>query len=350
MAVVALGLAAYSAAASYESVSRLAKRLSVPLWQLTPLGIDGGLFGVIAFDIVLTLAGRPIWWLRWTGRLFAAGVIAANAAAGWPDPVSVGLRCGAPLLFVVIVEAARTVMLGRAGSLSRDRIPRIRWLLAPAGTWSLWRRMQLWGERSFTRAVGLELDRVSAIERLSAHYAPGLWEVRAPQDLVWMLRSGVRIGEALERVSELLAFAARDAEVKAAWHAEREAMRGEIETLTAAVAAANDARTESESRLTEAGEEITRLNRKIAAGGTNRRRGDAANKGGDPQRTNGKPPALTDAQALAKAREIFATQPGITGKDLGELVGRSGRWGQLRVSEFKGAQAGAPVTNGRVNP
>ena len=42
--VTTLGLAAYAAAASYESVSGLAAAHHVPLSRLNPLGIDGGLF------------------------------------------------------------------------------------------------------------------------------------------------------------------------------------------------------------------------------------------------------------------------------------------------------------------
>ena len=54
---LALGLAAYTAAASYKSVSELAARGGVPLAWLTPIGLDGGLLAVISFDIALTIIG-----------------------------------------------------------------------------------------------------------------------------------------------------------------------------------------------------------------------------------------------------------------------------------------------------
>ena len=82
IALIGLGLAAYSAAASYESVSGLAVAHHVPLPRLNPLGIDGGLFGVIVISVALIWMGVRLPWLRATARLFAAGTVAANAAAG----------------------------------------------------------------------------------------------------------------------------------------------------------------------------------------------------------------------------------------------------------------------------
>ena len=200
---LALGLATYAAAASYKSVSNLAERLNIPLAWLCPVGIDGGLLAIIIFDIALTILGKPIRWLRMVARLFAMGVIAANVAAGWPDPIGIGLRLAAPLLIVVIVEAARTVLLHRHDDPFADRIPRVRWVLDFKGTVALWRRMRLWGETSYSRAVEIELERIAAIEKLAMRYAPDDWADYAPADLVWMLQAGVRMPEALKRVGGL---------------------------------------------------------------------------------------------------------------------------------------------------
>ena len=200
-----LGLAAYAAAASYESVSGLAVRLHVPLPRLNPVGIDGGLLGVIVLDIALTWIRKPIRWLRFTARLFAAGTVAANVMAGWPDPAGIGLRIAAPVLIIVIVEAGRHILLHRDDEPDADRIPRIRWLIDFRGTFALWRRMHLWGEKSYTRAVDIELERIAAMEKLSMRYGPDEWAAEAPADLVWMLRAGVRMTEALARVAELTA-------------------------------------------------------------------------------------------------------------------------------------------------
>lgn len=202
---LALGLATYAAAASYKSVSALATRLGVPLAGLCPIGIDGGLLAIIVFDITLTIIGRPIRWLRMVGRLFAVGVVAANFAAGWPDPVGIALRLAAPVLFIVIIEAARTVLLHRHDDPDEERIPRIRWLLDFRGTFALWKRMRLWKERSYSRAVEMELERLVAIEKLAMKYAPDEWTEKAPAHLVWMLRAGVRMTAALDLVAEITA-------------------------------------------------------------------------------------------------------------------------------------------------
>ena len=238
---LALGLAAYAAAASYKSVSALATRLGVPIGWLCPAGIDGGLLAIIIFDITLTIIGRPIRWLRTMGRLFAAGVVAANFAAGWPDPVGIALRLAAPMLFIVIVEAARTVLLHRHDDPDQDGIPRIRWLLDFRGTFAVWRRMKLWGEKSYRRAVAMELDRIAAIEKLSVKYAPDEWTAQAPADLVWMLKAGVRMAEALASVAELVKADAEQDELRVALDAEREArvaMQAELDAVRAQLARA----------------------------------------------------------------------------------------------------------------
>lgn len=220
--VIAAGLATYAAAASYDTVSRLAASYNVALPRLNPIGIDGGLAGIIILDIAVTWLAEPIWWLRFAVRLFAAGMIGANAAAGWPRPVGVGLRIAAPVLFVIITEAGRTILLRRKHRDERkrkaaertarraarerrrkDRIPLVRWWLDPKGTWALWKRMRLWREPSYRAAVNMELERLAAIEKLAMKYGAEQWEAKAPADLVWMLKSGVRMAEALERVAEL---------------------------------------------------------------------------------------------------------------------------------------------------
>lgn len=203
VSLVTLGLAAYAAAASYESVSQLAAAHAVPLPRLNPAGIDGGLAGVIGVDILLTWRGRPVGWLRAAARLFAAGTVAANVMAGWPDPAGVGLRVAAPVLIVVLTEAARTVLLHRAAT-AGEAIPAARWLLAPWQTFTLWRRMRLWGMTSYPEAVRLDLARRRAEFRLADRYGPA-WRDLVPADLAWMLRAGVLMTEALQRAEELCA-------------------------------------------------------------------------------------------------------------------------------------------------
>lgn len=200
VAAIALGLAVYAAAASYDTVAHLAVRKGVSLPRLNPLGIDGGLLGVIVLNVALTWIRRTIWWLRMTARLFAAGMIAANAAAGWPDPVGVGLRVAAPVLFIIIVEAACAVLLGWNRG-PAERIPIARWALAPRATFAIWKRKKLWADSRLPKSV---IDAELAVIRLAAHYG-GQWAEEAPADLVWMVRAGVDMDQVLARVAELTA-------------------------------------------------------------------------------------------------------------------------------------------------
>lgn len=250
---VALGLAAYAAAASYESVRTLAHQHGLPLWKQYPISLDGGLIGVTVISLTLLAIGQPLWWLRWVARLFALGTIAANAAAGWPDPVGITLRVWPSVLFVVVVEAAQAVLIrhlkkrrqaAEPKRTPRDRIPLARWMLAFGPTYDLWKRMKLWRIRSYTVAIRTELSRQQAVVKLAEHYAPYDWRRDAPQDLVWMLDTGVRIDEALARVATLITDASA---VEAAEQAARAsagkaaALEEELATVSAELAATKGA-------------------------------------------------------------------------------------------------------------
>jgi Protein of unknown function (DUF2637) len=77
-AALGLGLAAYGVAGSYQTVCGLAARRGVPLALLVPVGIDGGLIGVVVLDLVLSWIGQPIGWLRQFARVLTVGTVAAN--------------------------------------------------------------------------------------------------------------------------------------------------------------------------------------------------------------------------------------------------------------------------------
>src|SRR5882757_9617012 len=200
-----LALAAYGMAGSYETVSDLARREWVPLPGLVPVGIDGGIVGVVVLDLVFTWTGQPLGWLRQLVRLLTIGTVAATAAAGWPDPVAVGLHAAAPLMLLAMVEAGRAVLLrlvGERKGTCRDRIPLARWVLAPWRTWLLWRRMVLWSISDYHQAVDVELSLGRAITLLRSMYGRR-WMRDAPAELVWMLRTGVSAAEACARVRVL---------------------------------------------------------------------------------------------------------------------------------------------------
>lgn len=375
--LIAVGLGVYAAAASYDTVSHLAAAKGVALPRLNPIGIDGGLAGVIILDIVASWLDEPIWWLRLAARVFAAGTVAANASAGWPDSVGTGLRVAAPLLFVVITEAGRTLLLRHkkaeerkrkhAARLARraarraardkrrgDRIPVLRWLLDFRGTLAIWRRMKLWQEPSYKSAVSMELERLAAIERLTAAYHPIAWRHKAPADLVWMLTSGVRMTEALARVSELVSAEARDrgleAEVRKL-RAGREAEVAEARAELGAVIGRLETELGEVRRETEtAAEQAEELTRKLAAATRKRSAGNGGNGSRKPEAGS----ARKDGNATGRKAETGRpVAPALSPEDL------PGNWDELDtearvlflVNEkgFSGSRAGieAGVTDAR---
>jgi hypothetical protein len=278
-ALIGLGLAAYSAAASYESVSGLAVAHHVPLPRLNPLGIDGGLFGVIIISVALIWMGIRIPWLRATARLFAAGTVAANAAAGWPDPVSVGLRVAAPVLFVVLMETVSAVLLHHGGE--AEGIPLSRWLLDFRGTARLWRRMKLWRIRDYAQAVDIELSRLDAIEKLAETFGPA-WQDKVPGNVAWMLRAGVRMDDALVRVAEL---------------------------------------------TTEPEGEVHPPKRPQVSSAKKRR-------ASVPKKAAASPPEADAVSTRAEAVLILEAEPGISGSELGRRLGKTERYGQMLKGEL----------------
>jgi hypothetical protein len=164
------------------------------------------LVAVVVLDLVLTWIGSPVGWLRQLVRILSVAAIVANAVAGWPDPVAVGLHGAAPLMLLAMLEAGRGVLLRQIGEthgVRREPIPLVRWLLAPWRTLLLWRRMALWQITSYRTAIDTELKLRRAISLLRARYRRR-WRRRAPADLVWMLRAGVDAGEACEQVHVLV--------------------------------------------------------------------------------------------------------------------------------------------------
>lgn len=204
--VLGVVVASYGLAGSYVSIAELAERHHVPLADFVPMGIDGGLVAVVVLDLALTWIGSPAGWLRQLVRILSVGTVVANAVAGWPDPVAVGLHAAAPLMLLAMLEASRTVLLWRIGETRvtrRESIPTVRWVLAPWRTFLLWRRMALWQITSYRTAIDTELALRRAVTQLRAHHGRH-WRRHVPADLVWMLRTGIAVNEAVARVQTLV--------------------------------------------------------------------------------------------------------------------------------------------------
>ncbi|WP_262058645.1 DUF2637 domain-containing protein [Streptomyces sp. STR69] len=199
-------IAAIGFAGSYAAVRHLAERKHFGAFATVfPVGIDAGILVLLALDLLLTWLTMPLALLRHTAWLLTAATIAFNGAAAWPDPLGVGMHATIPVLFVVVVEAARHA-IGRTAEIvagrHMDSVRLVRWLLDPISTFRLWRRMKLWELRSYDQVIQLEQSRLVERARLRARYGRR-WRSKAPVSAVMALRL-TRYGRPLAPVSGVL--------------------------------------------------------------------------------------------------------------------------------------------------
>lgn len=209
IAAVAAGGAAIAAigfVGSYAAVAKLAKAKQFGAFAVIfPIGIDAGILVLLALDLLLTWLRMPLAMLRHTAWLLTTATIAFNAAAAWPDPIGTGMHAVIPILFVVVVEAARHA-IGRTADITAGRhmesVRMARWLLDPLSTFRLWRRMKLWELRSYDDVIRLEQSRLIERARLRARYG-WRWRRKAPVSAVMALRL-TRYGRDIAPVSGVL--------------------------------------------------------------------------------------------------------------------------------------------------
>ena len=190
---------------SYAAVRRLAQAKHFGTFAMAfPIGVDAGILVLLALDLLLTWLRMPFAMLRHTAWLLTAATIAFNAAAA-DDALGMGMHAVIPVLFVVVVEAARHA-IGVAADISAakhmESVRLSRWLLAPLGTFRLWRRMKLWELRSYDEVIALEQERLIERARLRRRYGRR-WRSQAPLDEVLALRL-TRYGRRLAPVEGVL--------------------------------------------------------------------------------------------------------------------------------------------------
>lgn len=165
-------------ALSYRALADAAERWGFGHWgsRAFPLGVDGAILALYAFDLILVWRQMPKPLLRiaahaMTGVTIALNVIAAAAAvrlSSWDafqaDPGRLLSHAAMPAVFVLAVEGLRHLITrtarleAGAGTLTlRD------WLLAPGQTWRVWRQAGLWG---YTYDAVRTLERERAVYRV----------------------------------------------------------------------------------------------------------------------------------------------------------------------------------------
>ncbi|MFF2518854.1 DUF2637 domain-containing protein [Streptomyces sp. NPDC058086] len=187
----ALVIAGIGFAGSYAAVRELALKKGFGNFAYVfPIGIDAGICVLLALDLLLTWIRIPFPLLRQTAWLLTVATIAFNGAAAWPDPLGVGMHAVIPVLFVVLVEAARHA-IGRIADITADKhmegVRLTRWLLSPIPTFLLWRRMKLWELRSYEQVIKLEQDRLVYQARLHSRFGRA-WRRKAPVESLMPLR------------------------------------------------------------------------------------------------------------------------------------------------------------------
>jgi len=155
-----------------------------------PVGVDVGIAVLLALDLVLTWLRIPFPLLRQTAWLLTGGTIIFNAASSWGDPLAMSMHAIIPVLFVVVVEAARHAV-GRMADITADKhmesVRLMRWLLSPVPTFRLWRRMKLWEMRSYDEVVRMEQNRLVYRTHLRAQYGRN-WRRQAPIETLLPLK------------------------------------------------------------------------------------------------------------------------------------------------------------------
>lgn len=209
VAIGAAVIAAIGFVGSYAAVRTLAEAKGFGRFALAfPIGVDAGILVLLALDLLLTWLRMPLGMLRHTAWFLTGATIVFNAAAAWPDPVGTGMHAVIPVLFVVMVEAARHA-IGRAADLTAgrhmDSVRVSRWLLDPASTFFLWRRMKLWELRSYDQVIALEQQRKIERARMRSRYGRR-WRDKAPVEAVLALRLtryGREMGAPIEGVLDI---------------------------------------------------------------------------------------------------------------------------------------------------
>ncbi|MFC1417195.1 DUF2637 domain-containing protein [Streptacidiphilus cavernicola] len=176
---------------SYAAVRTLALHKGFGTFSYVfPIGVDVGIAVLLALDLVLTWLRIPFPLLRQTAWLLTGATVVFNAASSWGDALAMGMHAIIPVLFVVVVEAARHA-IGRMADITADRhmesVRLMRWLLSPVPTFRLWRRMKLWELRSYDEVVRLEQNRLVYRTHLRARYGRG-WRRQAPIETLLPLK------------------------------------------------------------------------------------------------------------------------------------------------------------------
>jgi hypothetical protein len=176
-------LAVLGGIGSFATIRHAAEPYFGELAWIPPIGLDVGILGLLALDLLLEYLDMAWPILRWVAWSFIGGTIAVNVNAAHGDFAGSILHASLPILFIVAMEGLRYMVRHQVGLTTGSRIERIpvsRWLLAPFSTALLWRRMVLWHVTAYRDGLRLEHERLQTVCDLQQRYGRFAWRWSAP--------------------------------------------------------------------------------------------------------------------------------------------------------------------------
>ncbi|WP_256255907.1 DUF2637 domain-containing protein [Streptomyces sp. MUSC 14] len=190
-ALAAAAVGALGLVSSFDAVSLAAARWGFSQPHILPIAIDVAIPVFTLANLLLIRLDMALAWVRFVPWVLTLVTCWLNVAAG--HSLSAKVAHGTmPLLWVVFSEIGAHVYAVRIGAVTGRRMEKIRfsrWLLAPAPTFALWRRMTLWEVTSYSDALALERERLLARADLRERYGR-TWRRQTPRRERVLLRLG----------------------------------------------------------------------------------------------------------------------------------------------------------------
>ena len=96
------------------------RHLAVPWFGrsawIVPVGVDAGILGLLAWDLLAEYLALSWPVLRWTAWAFIAATTYLNIAAARGNPTASVMHAAMPVLFVTVIEGIRHLLARRQGS------------------------------------------------------------------------------------------------------------------------------------------------------------------------------------------------------------------------------------------
>lgn len=203
IAIAVLGATAVSVIgllSSYKTLSTTAATTWGWQWPWAlPIGIDLAIPSFTLIGLLLIQFDIPVGWVPIFPRALTVATVYLNWSADRTTPGRLG-HAALVMLWVVFSEIAGRVYAHQAALRDEtriERVRRIRWVLAPLSTASLWRRMQLWEITSYRQALGMERNRKLVRAELRERFG-WRWRFRTSRMELVQLRLGELVPADLE--------------------------------------------------------------------------------------------------------------------------------------------------------